>query len=217
MGLGLCGAWVMREHPIMFSAPMVRAILDGKKTQTRRVVKAQPEIVEYTAPFGWNTWCFSGGDYSGCGRVVCSSPYGDPGDRLWVREGFSEWADDMTKTALKATEPCLYRADYTDTAPVLDIGGCRWKSPLYMGRSYSRIDLLVKSVRVQRLQEITEADAVAEGVDAIHAMTRFNCAGNPSNDVIHAYRSVWDSINARKHPWASNPWVWVVEFERVKP
>lgn len=189
----------MRERPILFSGPMVRALLAGTKTQTRRAIKPQPYVDEMGNAC-WNGWNY-GQDTSGrplfktlaspiplsrMKRVLC--PYGQPGDRLWVREA---WAALTTGFA--------YRADPIWNSPP----AARWIPSIHMPRAASRITLEVTEVRVERLQDISEADAVAEG-----AFT------DPACPAYDAYRSLWESING-PGSWDANPWVWVVEFQRV--
>jgi hypothetical protein len=180
----------VKERPILFSGPMVRAILDGQKTQTRRIVKPQPSI-EGQEPH----------------LVRC--PYGVPGDRLWVRETWGEGG--MTKPG----DPASYAADWPDAGAIR-----KWRPSIHMPRWASRIDLEVTAVRVERLQAITEEDARAEG--AAHRIARGGDLSGalegetPIQHVAH-FRDLWDSINGERTPWASNPWVWVVSFKRVRP
>ena len=183
----------MKERPILFKAEMVRAILSGKKTQTRRVVKPPAPYVPSD----------SGVDILvATDQIRC--PYGKPGDRLWVREQFSgdyacdgypprEWPEDC---------PIWYWADgqveYGDwTKP---------KPSIHMPRKFSRIDLLIKDIRVERLQDITTEDVIKEGIPDSEFLDRWNAR--------HYFRKLWDSINGKTYPWESNPWLWIVEFER---
>lgn len=184
----------MKERPILFSGPMVRAILEGRKTMTRRVVKPNlfiernggnlPPIEQSHAYFG----VF-------CSRHV-SCPYGQPGDRLWVRE---TWARGMTD------EELYYRATDKEITDEEREEGMRWKPSIHMPRWASRITLEVTEVRVERLQGITEADSVAEGIKPLQ--------GGAVSD----FRLLWDHLNAsRGYGWDANPWVWVVSFRRVR-
>lgn len=189
--------------PIIFSAPMVRAILDGSKKQTRRVVK--PEQVHRGArTLNWAN--------QNAEEIAHSfrCPYGVPGDLLYVKEQFSHWADAPTKAALRATDACLYRADYRDDASVLDIGGCKWRPSIHMPRWASRITLRVVSVRVERLGEISESDMLAEGSPFTGSETSSAFGVDQ-----RWFPALWDSRN-KKHPWSSNPHVWVLDFERVE-
>jgi hypothetical protein len=204
----------MADRPILFSAPMVRALLAGTKTQTRRVVKPQPEndpakhhpIEPYNnGRGGWN-WVLAATGHGLGDPFPC--PYGQPGDRLWVREA---WA--RTVVGL-GTEMVVYREGDNRT----DYGG-PWKPSIHMPRAASRITLEVTGVRVERLQEISEADAQAEGIPYSERFRGF-CIGEAehfnSHDPRESYRSLWQAING-PDSWAVNPWVWVVEFRRVTP
>ena len=181
----------MKEHPIIFSGESVRAILDGRKTQTRRVVKPQPTEMGYGAPL------WSKGDHSIGGKIELAKwcPYGQPGDRLWVRETWTDEYGDL-----------CYRADGEISAGKGDGPGwsAGWKSPFHMRREDSRITLEIVNVRVERLQEISEADTLAEGVYP---------PDNPK-DWKANFGVFWNTINAKRAPWATNPWVWVLEFKR---
>lgn len=241
----------MKERPILFSAPMVRAILDGTKTQLRRIVKPQPQSpkfrksdavddgreywVDYTAPKMMPPQFNAPGDIYILPSVPVRifSPYGQPGDRLWVRETFISHPA-CAETGRRAS--AIYRAD----------GGhpewYKWDSPVFMPRKHSRITLEVVSVRVQRLQDIGEEDARAEGarfVDHGDAVSQLSADGGVTwGDVRSkrlgwsmehpqpwqrclgsarmAFASLWNTINGPKS-WTMNPWVWVVEFRRVTP
>jgi hypothetical protein len=230
-----------REHPILFSGPMVRAILDGRKTQTRRVVKPQP--APNSPHDGGTTWVYRPEDglHIPCGTVGhltvaektgLRCPYGQPWDRLWVRE---TWSPDH-----RDVYPCydfVYRADGTvsDRDCTEHIQGCtektrgagvrhfeclactsfRWRPSIHMPRKACRLRLEVVSVRIERLQVITEDDALAEGALAerqrAEAEGRTTTADIPS--ALRAFKRLWESINGTES-WAANPWVWVVEFRR---
>lgn len=198
----------MKERPILFSAPMVRAILDGSKTQTRRIVGGhsirQPGVfIGLTGPdaeqINFDTesaeWYCDGGFW----HKRC--PYGQPGDRLWVRETF---------TATRDREAILYRADpfYADM-PRGDLGrDWDWTPSIHMPRWASRILLEVVGVRVERLQDISEDDAIAEGC-------QWDEDDNHEVDPVSMYRELWEQINGAGS-WDANPWVWVVEFRRME-
>jgi len=206
----------MKERPILFSAPMVRAILEGRKTQTRRVVKPQPDAVHSGTPY----WFVGGYRLSETAHNPLRCPYGQPGDRLWVRE---TWAP-----LEAAGTPYIYRADADEdgSVPYLvhgsPVGGGvghanphRWKPSIHMPRLASRILLEVVSVRVERLRDISEADAEAEGAPLeLGELERVTLGAKAR------YRSgfcrMWSSINGRES-WDANPWVWVVEFRMVTP
>jgi hypothetical protein len=187
---------------------MVRAILDGRKTQTRRALIPQPTI----SGNGWHSLpqygCSSEAAFRE-GAPILVSRYGAPGDRLWVRETWQH-----SNHPLGPYEPAcdvFYRADYLDDplGPDLEksVDGIRrqWRPSIHMPRSASRITLEVTGVRVERLQEISDEDACAEGgpLDAT-----WPCDW---------YRDLWNSLNAaRGYGWSANPWVWVVEFKRIE-
>jgi len=200
----------MKERPIIFSAPMVRALLDGRKTQTRRVVKPQPTHLN---PAGVPRIAQSVGN-----SKVIACPYGRPGDRLWVRETWCGEVDCHTSQLIYNedgnTYKCLYRADGHHV--VLDDGdgftktnkdgseASPWKPSIHMPRWASRITLEIVSVRVDRLQDISEADAQAEGVYT-----------DPACPAYDAYAALWDQINGAGS-WDLNPLVWVIEFKKVE-
>jgi len=177
---------------------MVRAILAGTKTQTRRIVKPQPAYETISQDVRWYRWRGRGmTDPEGIKK--CLPPncqYGQPGDRLWVRETF------LTRCAGEFT---CYRAD----AGLVEAAGFGamyggWTPSIFMPRARSRITLEVTGVRVERLQEISASDAWAEGVPH-----------SPDVDPVHEYQDIWESINGADS-WDSNPWVWVVEFAYLK-
>lgn len=201
----------MTERPILFSAPMVRAIIGGRKTQTRRVVKPQ-------SPHGYSGDMLDGsvlyvvnehGDVSDLTQIRC--PYGQPGDLLWVRETWRLMCGDVRQPAFghRCGRPCVeYRAACgTGMLGDMEKAGRRWKPSIFMPRWASRLTLRVTGVRVEKLQAISQADAVEEGV------------GGSSDEALYEYRRLWDEINGKRPgcAWADNPWVWVVSFERVTP
>lgn len=188
-----------KERPILFSAPMVRAILDGKKTQTRRVLKPQPnsgpggEMVDLGDAFGLLDGVLSG-------EWRC--PYGKPGDRLWVRETFA-------RKSVGGLQSVFHYAadaprDLVNDKPAPVPGG--WKPSIHMPRVASRITLEITGVRVERLNEISVTDAEAEGC-YYGDFGRFDVAPR------FAYGALWEGING-PGSWAANPWVWVIEFKR---
>lgn len=195
----------IKERPILFSAPMVRAILEGRKTVTRRVVKVQPHIDAS------GNFCVGSSNYGqdGYGKPVTKHfvngccPYGKPGDRLWVRE---TWARIRVAQA-PDQEWVVYRESDNRT----DYGG-PWKPGIHMFRRDSRILLEVTDVRVERLQDISEDQATAEGISA-QATESFRATGveRPAG---FAFRELWASTGGE---WEANPWVWVVKFKRVTP
>jgi hypothetical protein len=214
----IMGGAGMKEYPILFTGPMVRAILEGRKTMTRRVAfhrwgqrnqcdhtevdVAEPAILRH---------CTHGSGYTRC-------PYGQPGDRLWVRAAWNDSHDGY-----------IYRADVPD-----EDTNHVWRPSIHMSRCASRIILEVTAARVVRVLEVSDQDADAEGIER-------NWVGNvpgwnptehgyigtpwPENDGDDAYfrtareafQELWDSINAKRgYGWDYNPWVWVVSFRRIK-
>lgn len=209
----------MKCRPILFKTPMVQAILKGRKSQTRRVVKPQPisdRVGMCNASYCGrpNTWLVSGSvsEYTCHGNQApeWGCPYGVVGDQLWVRE---TWQPRSHLPLAKIQRPYYLADDPTARGK----GFSPWKPSIFMPRWASRITLEITSVRVERLQGITEADAYAEGI-TIPAHLMFASSGNPElrNEARTVYKCLWDSINRKKHPWSSNPWVWVVEFKRIE-
>ena len=202
----------MKERGILFSAPMVRAILAGTKTQTRRIVKHRGEMDQRDGGGWWPyRMSWSPGDPDGSEWMPC--PYGQPGDRLWVRE---TWAH-VPITAYRCSEGVQQTANPKDPdmAAVYAAGWDRsspgrWRPSIHMPRWASRITLEITSVRVERLQEISQGDARAEGCDG---------SSNSMGSAFTEYVALWAKINGTEGPvsWDANPWVWVVEFKRVKP
>ena len=181
----------MKSRPILFSGPMVRAILEGRKTQTRRAVKFN---ASHRIQLHGKQWHVEDPD------AVMGCPYGQKMDRLWVRETF---ADTRLESQRK---PWTYRADESDIDR--DMYPLKWKPSIFMPREASRITLEITSVRVERLNEISEEDAIAEG-------TSFDAAIMCEPDrARRAYKLLWNSING-PGSWDKNPWVWVIEFEQI--
>lgn len=192
----------MREKPILFSGEMVRAILDGRKTQTRRVVKGNPNHLHFS-PFACKA-----DDYHDEHGNQYSCPYGARGTRLWVRETFALGPGYNGEPPGSAPDwSCVwYRADGKQRHKRRNPGARagKWRPSIHMPRWASRITLEVKDVRVERVQDISYDYAVSEGV-------RYDTTP------LDAFIWLWDSINAKRgHGWDTNPWVWVVEFKRVK-
>ena len=202
----------MTERPILFSPPMVRAILAGSKTQTRRVVRDQPQR---------GSWPWPPMSESDQAAIVMHCPYGQPGDRLWVKETY--WRDEEDGALLYAANPDdfeLVNHNKRDSG----LPKYNWRPSIFMPRWASRMTLEVTGVRVERLQDISEADAIAEGVDMQLPVDMPFAPGLEWATVTmrprsarEAYIHLWNSINAKRVPWASNPWIWVLEFRRVKP
>lgn len=222
----------MKERPILFSAPMVNSILNGTKTQTRRIAKGV-------------------GIAPGIGQVLKGSddikewpefcPYGKPGDRLWLRETwqgpildddeYEEYRRNGKESYLKP-QYCVYRA--TDQLNAIDEDGneLNWRPSIHMPRWASRISLEITGIRVERLQDISEEDAIDEGLKAITKDGKLIKYGIPDRDgypgaddfgwnwgdwdksPVLAYKRLWQSING-KGSWDLNPFVWVIEFKRI--
>ncbi|HFK1829500.1 TPA: hypothetical protein ACGW3C_000679 [Pseudomonas aeruginosa] len=221
----------MKERPILFNDQMVRAILDGRKTVTRRVMKPQP----IPSRRGGHHWpCkvhqsmlhvereLQNGEGCWCGLVEAACPYGQPGDRLWVRE---TWAADAQVDAIEPSdlsqgEPIWYPADLSVRQTGCSmISKGRVRPSIHMPRWACRILLEITAVRVERLQDISEEQALAEGVRSEPCdHTRQACAdiGCWGDTAKGAFGFLWESLNG-EGSWAANPWVWVVEFKRVTP
>ncbi|HFQ2794743.1 TPA: hypothetical protein ACHQHX_005778 [Pseudomonas aeruginosa] len=204
-----------RERPILFNDQMVRAILEGRKTVTRRVVSPQPDflgsMVDPNTPFK----TLDAGLHA---RITC--PYGEPGDRLWVRE---TWGLQVRSYGGGAGEFIVYRATNPDAIYCKSSEGreypVKWKPSIHMRRHSSRILLEITAVRVERLQDISEEQALAEGVrgepcdHTRQACADIGCWGDTAKG---AFGFLWESLKG-EGSWAANPWVWVVEFKRVTP
>lgn len=193
----------MTDRPILFSMLMVRAILDGRKTQTRRVLKPQPDPNQPIAGAEFVTlgdepgrWCWLNG-WDGSIFGTFSIPYAI-GDRLWVRETWTFGADIERDDGF-----VVYRADGTPKHP-----RGRWRSPRFMPGWASRLTLIVADVRVQRVQDISEADAIAEGAEPVLVPP-----DGGSCPHLEGFRDLWDSLNAaRGYGWDENPWVVAITF-----
>ena len=219
----------VKERPILFSAPMVRAILSGDKTQTRRIEKRlDPKKGAVTTDIHGkpmrSVWAYGG--------PILDCPYGQPGDRLWVREAFAEEYDycDHPEMPGAPTEhfhyAWHYRADGEPKRDQLDGFLSSWKPSIHMPRIASRIQLEITGVRVEHLQEISEADAVSEGIRISSKVRQSEtCYGicecalpdgltHFNDSAYDLYRKLWEQING-PGSWQANPWVWVVEFRRI--
>jgi hypothetical protein len=210
----------IKERPILFSAPMVRAILEGRKTVTRRAVKGlktdNPVIT-----------CADGSPIrSGAcwdiGKSIIHCPYGKPGEQLWVRETwYCDHFEVMRGPYLKPDDldvgealddgTLVYAADgltpYEADQPI-------WKPSIHMPRWASRILLEITEVRVERLQDISRADIRAEGLQCPPELASDDVSPNYRDWYPAAWRELWESTGGN---WDANPWVWVVEFKRVTP
>lgn len=216
-------AIAVRERPILFSGPMIRAILDGTKTQTRRVMTPQPlfsealgcwlwdrkgrgmtkpEGANYEPPYGFSepNWLH-----------LC--PYGALGDRLWVREtwdvGFTSYEQWVRYRADAAHQPVADEHRDALLANWDNHPSTGWRSPIHMPRWASRISLELTSVRVQRLQDISEEDAIAEGAQAGESSLTQEMSGSARGD----FARIWNELNAQRgYPFADNCWVWALSF-----
>lgn len=221
----------MKERPILFSAPMVRALLDGSKTQTRRVVKDLPPwpITEICHDAGGTgKWMPNGPSPSGRGMAAGhwrSCPYGQSGDCLWVKEAFALSVIDPDGGSPEDDPKnwdVIYRADPEQPGGGWSDGQgnaieAPWQRDRDMPRWASRILLEIISVRVDKLQAITDADAIAEGIGLTQRAVGVPMTTPVGETVPRAmYRTLWESINGAGS-WEANPWVWVIEFRRVAP
>jgi hypothetical protein len=200
----------MKAHPILFNTEMVQAILDGRKTQTRRICKHQYWSHSELTDVNRN------GIFQKVDRRV-SCPYGNVGDVLWVREtwclttpyGPEEYYfgyKTSSQTEIKASEKYNY---YSPD---------EWKPSIHMPKEACRIFLRITNIRVERLQDISEDDAIKEGVQKIaYGYKHYTFKGASAEHARHSFLTLWKSINGSES-WEANPWVWVIEFERtVKP
>jgi hypothetical protein len=214
---------------------MVRAILEGRKTQTRRMVTPQPTLID--ARGGGKCWhlktrtgfinsaderAFIPGmiNHSGGADLSPVCPYGQRGDRLWVRETWAceDAGIDGKRVIWQADRAAARVRPYT---PVWDVfylasnyAPSRWRPSIHMPRWASRLTLEVTEVRAQRLQEISDEDARAEGVQP----APFCKAGRPPGmEHVEAFEDLWDGINGKRCAWSTNPWVWAISFKVVKP
>lgn len=231
----------MKERGMIFNSEMVLAILDGRKTQTRRIMTVQPESSEFGLRYiaesslakevGMYFWSQS----DACGMKARSKPfacpYGKPGDRIWVRE---TWSSDFAN--YYPNDRVWYAADNNRRLDIEVVDGVRgiyspesdvhvpfrWRPSIHMPRWASRILLEITSVRVERLNAISEEDADAEGIDmealydsqdCYDCIADHNMTGRPT--VTGAFKYLWESIYGEEG-WKSNPWVWVIKFKRVE-
>lgn len=187
----------MKERPILFGASMVCAVLSGKKTQTRRIVKGLPVILNReTNALEVDTANMENGRFA----KLCPCPYGQPGDRLWVRETWQR-AGGNTGYWYAATD-----SEADDGVPPVS----RWSPSIHMPRAASRILLEISGVRVERLQDISPDDCIAEGV-----WSTDDRALGRGHEAVAAYRALWEQIHG-PGSWDANPWVWVVGFCRLQ-
>ena len=219
----------MKETGLMFKAPLVRAILSGQKTQTRRVIKPQPDASHSGAPY-WNiggyraSWCRSledGGPLVPANPLSC--PFGRPGDRIYVREtwdpdppcdgtwSYTQWAGcrqgqiEGVPERFRTPEHCNYEASWQG-------GPMAWTPSIHMPKWAARIWLEITGVRVERLHDISESDALAEGISA-ESIKGLSRAGFKRPAGIN-FRDLWTGLGG---DWDANPWVWAIDFKRVQP
>ncbi|MDF2419207.1 hypothetical protein GWP85_17080 [Acinetobacter beijerinckii] len=241
----------MRELPILFNTAMVQAILKGSKTQTRRIVKPQPEVCDDDRGGHW--WPSNVvqsmvhvekelQDYEGFwgGLIDDCNPFGAKGDRLWVRETWHV-EPDVEGWSMNDNEPCTgwigYKAGGSKkvTAPNFDaVQRCfpkgevdwdfvpnNWRPSIFMPRWACRLILEITNIRIERLNDISEVDAIAEGVEQVAYQHQKFWKGYKNKE--RAYRdtakdgftSLWKEING-VDSWATNPWVWVIEFKVIE-
>lgn len=210
----------MKERPILMAAPMVRATLDDLKTQTRRVVKPAPwEVLpnktgEPPWPHGFK---YEEGSTTHGEPFKMPCPYGQPGDRLWVRETFSILDDGMQERRPVFFADMRNESEAAHHSP--------WKPSIFMPYWVSRILLEVTEVRVQRLNDISERDALAEGItwpdrDGQRYQPPIDTYGiSGARTAAEKFQELWDSINGKRPgcTWENNPWVWAITFKRIKP
>lgn len=214
----------MKQHPILFSTPMVQAILQGNKTQTRRTRKLE-EINErasdWVTPFGnlhGDKWVFTA-EHGEAKQVRVTCPYGQVGDILWVREKFETDTDGTVKFFANNIE-----VEHNSAYRILT----KWKPSIHMPKAACRIWLQITDIRVERLQNISEQDAIAEGVERwveerlrskpTHYKVYYyddDDDSTYSSSAITSYETLWQKING-KDSWNLNPWVWVIEFQKVE-
>lgn len=227
----------MTERPILFSAPMVRALLDGRKTQTRRIVKrqfpgdAEPEQMSRVSAEGFQIDGHSGQWWdavTGSAEAAIRCPYGVPGDTLWVRESWAlhERFADVGRVVYAATASRSWTEAHRDFP--IDVVGDRkarpfqegFKPSILMPRWASRLTLEITDVRVERLQDISDEDAIAEGITVSpddptlwlqYGGKSWDDQGVWLTDLRRSYCSLWSQINGADS-WAANPWVWAVSF-----
>ena len=198
----------MKESPVLFNSDMVRAILEGRKTETRRIMKPQPKCTDRWCNWG-DEWATA--DASENFEVVDEwrCPYGKIGDRLWVKETICIYPDG------NGNPVCVYKA--TDKKPDTDL----WTPSIFMLRTASRITLKITKIKVEHLQDIDNDGALAEGIeqffidldeDAYYDIPIGKNKSIKSDSPVEAYANLWDSIYKN---WNDNPWVWVIKFKRV--
>lgn len=221
-----------KERPILFSAPMVRAILEGQKTVTRRAMKRQPDPDADITVESYNVAVTNRHGYQEAGPEIfgawwrdgesgCKCPYGKPGDRLWVRETFIDLRGTGVEHRPDPDGPLHHYAYAADCRPGSHSDearkdfGLKYKPSIHMPRAASRILLEITDVRVERLQDITQDQAIAEGI-AKHPGGGHHVEDGKHHwaSPIDSFAGLWSSVGG---DWDANPWVWCVNFKRVTP
>ena len=202
----------MKERPILFNAEMVRAVLDGRKTQTRRPVKPQPYTVPWRDAYGNADealfWRYAEPREDWPYPRFCQ--LGQPGDRLWVREA---WQDTRSPGEQENRRQIMYRAD--DDRSLIG-----WRPSIHMPRWASRIILEITDVRVDQLNSISNIEIIREGIRIESCNICVHSGGSGCEhcfSLLNPFRAVWDACYGKTlHSWGANPWVWVIEFRRIK-
>lgn len=222
----------MKDRGMIFNGEMVRAILDGRKTQTRRIVSERHlNLIDLGSQIGECYPLECGIDHENSQsyyREHC--PFGKPGDRIWVRETYQgplfdyEHMESYLEDSSKFEKPdfCIYRADGKPAPEFYDADDnlhCGWRPSIHMPRWASRILLEITDVRVEQLNAISEEDARAEGIidgGCLNCGEPEPCGcANPEPDATDAFAYLWQSIYGQEN-WNANPWVWVIEFKRIE-
>lgn len=215
----------MKERPILFSDQRVRALLSGQQSQTRRIMKSQlfgPGQDNHEGCYGIDVLNnhLQGSRVMEMENISYHCPYGQPGDRLWVRETWrgpviepEEMADYQRSPAqFKTPRYCQYHADISQPSNAEQFG---WQAGIHMPRWASRIDLEVTGIRVEKIQDISDDDVIAEGVQTdSHFLNNFFTMHSEPVSSKDAYRKQW-ALQYGGTSWEVNPWVWVIEFKRV--
>lgn len=210
-------ATAVRKKPILFSGPMVRAILEGRKSVTRRpVTKINPAYLAAHCDVGRDDWKKNRAVLAaGTLYAPLRCPYGVPGDRLWVRESWCPSPDGP-----------IYRATESESGVGAPDDFNVWKPSIHMPRAHSRITLAITEVRIERLQEVSDGDAAAEGahterpIRIAHPLNPSRSLGMGMTQCTHreSFALLWDSLNAKRgYGWDVNPWVWVISFSVASP
>ena len=219
----------MKERGMIFNGEMVRAILDGRKTQTRRIVNPQPELTTGSG-FSWKGCLYGSGSNDretnrNFAHIKC--PFGKPGDRIWVRETYQgplfdyEHMESYLEDSSKFEKPdfCIYRADGKPAPEFYDADDnlhCGWRPSIHMPRWASRIKMEITDVRVERLNDISQEDAQAEGMELTGWRPTYSDpdSGGDCQTPYDNFAELWESIYG-EGSWQANPWVWVIEFKRI--